>query len=136
MTELSEDLAPLVGERVHSLDAAGIVVMLEPGDDIYFAFPKTMTLLRGQELVLTPEILLASLDRKGNSIWALSEYDQRDRFNGTVRWSFGVYPDAERIHDERADRGSTKVINESQQVAEYRDKDAPHGLHIPLGLRS
>lgn len=40
ITELPESVAHLVGERVHGLDPAGIVVILEPGDDEFFAYPE------------------------------------------------------------------------------------------------
>lgn len=49
--ELPEDLALLVSERIHSLDPAGLVILLEPGDDESFSLPKTMTLTEPADLL-------------------------------------------------------------------------------------
>lgn len=132
-TELPDTIAHLVGERVHGLDPAGIVVLLEPGDEDFFAFPKTTTLGRGQELVLTEPILLASLDRVGNSIWALDEYQQRDRWNGSPRWGFGEYPESEKDFDRRTfvpDDGKYRTA--SVTVADYAGNTEPRGIRASL----
>lgn len=57
-------------------------------------------------------------------MWALDEYAQRDRFNGTPRFGFGPYPPEERAYDLRNAPDESRLVQQSIVIAAYAGDDA------------
>lgn len=115
--DLDPALAAFEGQTIHVLDAGGLNVLLRPETEGGYGFPVTANLRRGDELVLTRDILAASLDRFGQSWLLVSD------LSAEPRWGFGPFPATEQV----LIRGSEDALYQADQerALAWRTKSGP-----------